>query len=279
LVELLKLTNGVPRPDLDIRFALYETRNDPIRIDGDVLLEERSTVGDLDGLLAFVTRLVPGTTYTICENPVPAGWTSQWNVVVTQGGQIVTPYNPNALDTPPEDVGLRCFNFAVNPAQTLRFEVRNDFPGGDPRTIGYWKNWNRCSGGGQAANAARNGGAAGGFLLVEDVLPQVVGDFSVTSCQQAVRLLSKQDQAGRAKSSDAAYELGAQLLAARFNLAAGARACSEVQTAVLDGQALLGQLDFTGSGDYLGSKSKDARRTQALSLASSLDRYNNGNLC
>ena len=279
LVELLKLTNGVPRPDLDIRFVLYETRNDPIRIDGDMVLEELSTVGDPDGVLAFVTRLVPGATYTICESPVPAGWTSQWSVVTAEGIQIVTPYNPNALDTPPEDVGVRCFNFSIDPAQTVRFEVRNDSPGGGPRTIGYWKNWNRCTGGGQAANAARNGGAAGGFFLVEDVVPQLIGDFTVTSCTQAVRLLSKQDQAGKAKASDAAYELGAQLLATRFNVAAGARACSAVQAAVLDGQALLGQLDFTGSGDYLGSKSKDARRAEALSLASSLDRYNNGNLC
>ena len=95
-------------------------------------------------------------------------------------------------------------------------------PGGDPRTIGYWKNWNRCTGGNQAATAQKNGGAAAGFFLVEDLLPQRIGDFTVTSCQQAVKLLSKQDQAGKSKSSDAAYELGAQLLAARFNLAAGA---------------------------------------------------------
>ena len=279
LVDLRKLTNGVPRPDLDIKFTLYETRNNPLKLDGDVALETRTTLGSSAGLLSFQTRLVPGTTYTICEDPVPAGWTSLWTIGISQPGRIVTPYNPNALDTPPEDVGLRCFNFTVTPGETARFEVRNDFPGGDPRTIGYWKNWNRCTGGGQAGNAARNGGAAAGFFLVEDVLPQLIGDLTVSSCQQAVKLLAKQDQAGKAKASDAAYELGAQLLAARFNLAAGARACSAVQGAVLDGQALLGQLDFTGSGDYLGSKSKDARRAAAWSLASSLDRYNNGNLC
>jgi hypothetical protein len=52
-----------------------------------------------------------------------------------------------------------------------------------------------------------------------------------------------------------------------------------VQQAVLDGQTLLDQLNFTGSSDYLGSKSKDARRAQALTLAATLDRYNNGNIC
>ena len=99
-------------------------------------------------------------------------------------------------------------------------------------------------------------GAAAGFFLVEDLLPQTIGEFSVTSCQQAVKLLSKQDQAGRNKASDAAYELGAQLLAARFNLAAGAETCSAVQQAVLDGQTLLDGINFTGSGDDLGSKSR-----------------------
>jgi hypothetical protein len=39
------------------------------------------------------------------------------------------------------------------------------------------------------------------------------------------------------------------------------------------------QLRTCGSGDYLGSKSKDPKRSQALSIAASLDRYNNGTLC
>ena len=34
------------------------------------------------------------------------------------------------------------------------FEMNNEFPGGAPRTPGYWKNWHRCTGGGPAANAA-----------------------------------------------------------------------------------------------------------------------------
>ena len=52
-----------------------------------------------------------------------------------------------------------------------------------------------------------------------------------------------------------------------------------MQQAVLDGQTLLDAIGFTGSGDYLGSKSKDPRRQQAVTLASTIDRYNNGNLC
>jgi hypothetical protein len=235
-------------------------------------------MGDADGVLVFVTNLVPGTTYAMCEQNVPAGFSSRWKL----DGVLVTAYNPNAVDSPPQDLGNRCYDFTVQPGQTRSFDVDNSRPGGEPRTIGYWKNWNRCTGGGQAKNADRNGGKATGFYLVEDLLPQLIGDFNVTTCQQAVKILSKQDQAGKSKSSDAAYELAAQLLAARFDLGAGAETCSAVQTNVVDGQALLDLINFTGSGDYLGSKVKGALltlRKQALVIATNLDSYNNGNLC
>ena len=268
-VTLLKTTNGVVDPSKDITFRLTGPGLPSAGI-------SRSTFADQDGVLDFGSgNLIPSQTYTICETPVPAGFTSFWKL----DGVVVTPYNPDASLIPPEDLGTRCYDFTVTPGQARAFEVDNSRPGGDPRTIGYWKNWNRCTGGNQAATAQKNGGAAAGFFLVEDLLPQLVGDFSVTSCKQAVKLLSKQDQNGKNKSSDAAYELGAQLLAARFNLAAGAETCVAVQQAVLDGQTLLDQINFSGSGDYLGSKSKDPRRAKALSLATTLDRYNNGNLC
>ena len=268
-VTLKKTTNGVVDPSKDINFVLTGPGLPTAGI-------TRSTFGDQDGVLDFGTgNLIAGQTYKICESPVPAGFTSFWKL----DGVIVTPYNPDASRSPPEDLGTRCYDFSVAPAQVRAFEVDNSHPGGEPRTIGYWKNWNRCTSGNQSATAQKNGGAAAGFFLVEDLLPQLIGDFSVTTCQQAVKLLSKQDQSGKSKSSDAAYELGAQLLAARFNLAAGAETCAAVQQVLLDAQTLLDQINFTGTGDYLGSKSKDARRAQALSLAATLDRYNNGNLC
>jgi hypothetical protein len=268
-VTLKKTTDGIVDPSKDILFVLTGPGLPSAGI-------TRSTFGDQDGVLEFGTgNLIAGQTYKICESPVPAGFTSFWKL----DGVIVTPYNPDATRNPPEDLGTRCFDFKVDPGQARAFEVDNSHPGGEPRTIGYWKNWNRCTGGNQSATAQRNGGAGAGFFLVDDLLPQLVGDFSITSCQQAVKILSKQDQAGKSKSSDAAYELASQLLAARFNLGAGAETCVAVQQAVLDGQTLLDQINFTGSGDYLGSKSKDPRRTQALSLAATLDRYNNGTLC
>jgi Prealbumin-like fold domain len=249
---------------------------------------------DATGLVDFGGRkLIPGESYTICEFNVPAGFSSIWHADIDGDGtaEIITPYNPDASANPPQDLGNRCYDFSVAAAEDLEFFIDNTRPGGEPRTIGYWKNWNRCTGGGQAANADRHGGAANGFFLVEDLLPQTVGNFTVATCQQAVKVLSKQDQSGKSKSSDAAYELAAQFLAAKLNLAAGAETCTAVQNAVIDAQKLLSgtqtvvsgaQIQFTGSGDYLGPKVKGALlqlRAYALSLASTLDRYNNGQLC
>jgi hypothetical protein len=272
-VTVKKTSDGVVNPNRSINFTL----TGPGLPAGGVTL---NTFDDADGVLDGFPSLTPGATYTICENPVPAGFTSFWK----RGGVIVTPYNPNASDTPPQDLGVDCYNFSVTAGQTVAFVIDNSHPGGEPRTIGYWKNWNRCTRGGQAAVADKNGGANTGFFLVEDLLPQQIGDFNVTLCTQAVKILSKQDQSSKSKANDAAYELAAQLLAAKLNLAAGAEACMAVQTAVMKGQALFANdpINFTGSGDYLGPKVKGALltlRNQALSLATTLDQYNNGNLC
>jgi hypothetical protein len=91
-------------------------------------------------------------------------------------GVIVMPYNPDTTRNPQEDLGTRCYDFKVGPGQARAFEVDNSHPGGEPRTIGYWKNWNGCTSGNQSATAQKNGGAAAGFFLVEDLLPQLVGD-------------------------------------------------------------------------------------------------------
>ena len=265
-VMLRKTTDGSVNPSRDISFVLTGPELPTAGV-------THSTFGDQDGVLEW-PDLTPGQ-YTVCEKPVPAGFTSFWRL----DGAVVTPYNPDARQSPPTDLGTRCYDFSVASGQARAFDVDNSHPGGEPRAIGYWKAWNRCTGGNQAATAEKNGGAAAGFFLVDDLLPQLVGDFSFATCPQAVKLLSKQDRNGKSKSSDAAYELGAQLLAARFNVAAGAETCAAVQQTVLDAQALLDQIGFTGLGDYLGSKSKSQQRPQALSLAAGLDRYNRGDLC
>jgi hypothetical protein len=54
MVEVLKITNGQPRPDLDIRFTLYLDGGSPgDLVANDVALETLSTLGDVDGLLQF----------------------------------------------------------------------------------------------------------------------------------------------------------------------------------------------------------------------------------
>jgi hypothetical protein len=230
------------------------------------------------GVVDFAGRwLIPGETYTLCEVNIPAGWTTEWSL----GGNPIVPYNPDALpgDLTPEDLGTRCYDFSVAAGATATFAINNvPPPGGDQRTIGYWSNWNRCTNGRQDDVADRNGGAAEGFYLLEDVLPLMIGDLNVDTCEEGVHILRKEDLTGKKKASDAAYALAAQLLAAEANLAAGAAECGVGATVDL-AQALLASIDFDGTGNYLGPKSKDPNRALALSYAATLDDYNNGLLC
>lgn len=74
---------------------------------------------------------------------------------------------------------------------------------GEPRTPGYWKNWNRVTSGGQADNADRNGGCMDGFWLLEGVLDPNIGGitwddilvdgfvFSITDAAVAVDILDQ----------------------------------------------------------------------------------------
>jgi hypothetical protein len=232
-----------------------------------------NTFGDQDGILDFdMVKLIPGDTYTLCEE-VPAAWSSFWKFQ----GNIVTPYNP---DAPTQDLGNRCFDFTVAAGQTVSFVIDNQFPGGEARTPGYWKNWNRCTGGGQADNADRNGGPAEGFFLMEDVLPQTIGDLVVATCEVGVSILDTRSiDRGKKSANDAAYELARNLLAAMLNWTAGAGTCQEAQDAAVFGQALLADIDFDGTGSYLKPKPVRQQRQDALQLAYMLDEYNNNRLC
>jgi hypothetical protein len=242
---------------------------------------------DSNGLVDFSgVNLIPGAIYTLCETNIPAGWTTFWwfdtdsDRLWDSGETVVTPYNPNQADVPPQDLGNRCYDFSLASAATLNLTIDNRFPGGDPRTIGFWKNWNTCTGGNQIVTATKNGGPSAGWYLLDNLLPQTIGLYQIVSCSQGVKILSKQDKQGQNKASDAAYELASQFLAARLNLAAGARSCQAVQQAVTDAQDLLELIKFTGDGTYLPSKgSKASVRSRALALAATLDAYNNGRLC
>ena len=70
--------------------------------------------------------------------------------------------------------------------------------------------------------------------------------------------------------------MAAQLLAAKLNVTAGAGTCSAATTAIADGQALLVAIAFDG---LTHARMTSAQTTQANTLATTLDRYNNGLLC
>jgi hypothetical protein len=302
-MTLLKLTDGVVNDTKDWQFALYEG---PDGFDGTQVGSTSSTFDDADGVLEFGSpALNPNETYTVCELGVPAGWSTAWKADTDGDGvadTIVIPYNPNADDNPPANLGNYCFDFGagtgypVEVGETLVFEVDNTFPGGEPRTIGYWKNWNSCTGGNQVETAIKNGGEtpterlASGNALLDDVLQppgitigllELVADDNVFDCdagtQNAVIILDKRDLNGKKRANDAAYALAAQLLAAIANETAGAGVCPEAGQAISDAQVLLDDINFNGEGGYL--RPSDALYTPALDLASMLDQYNNGTLC
>ena len=77
-------------------------------------------------------------------------------------------------------------------------------------------------------------------------------------------------------ASDPAFNLAAQLLAAKLNVVAGAGSCPAATTAIASAQALLDLVNFDGTK---APTMTTAQKTQANTLAATLDSYNNGSLC
>lgn len=150
--------------------------------------------------------------------------------------------------------------------------------GGDPRPPGYWAVWNTCAPDNRAAEAAANGGQAAGWLLVDDVLadPGIgLGDHLLASCDESVALLQGLDGAG-GETSDPAFELAGQLLAAELNLTAGAETCPVADEAVVGAHLLLSTANFDGvSTSPLDAEAGGA----APQLIDLLGSYNAGELC
>jgi hypothetical protein len=295
-VDIYKTTNGGVDPTKDIHFKLYgyddEEPPNPIDLDDEV-----STYEDDDGWLEFQTALVPGDTYTICEFPVPAGYTFE---VRDEDGNVVSPIYPGPPGAENPTGEIQCFDFiAGDTGVTREFRINNSYPGGSPRTPGYWKNWNTCSGGKQADTAAHLGGVDENVFLLDDLLPQTIGEFEITTCEAGVLILDSRKSNGKNKSNDAAYTLAKALLAARLNQNAGACVAppwdppleyiydgetktftyfEEVLTAA-DG--VLSDVGFDGTDDYLGPKNKKQKElaAYALWLYEIIDDYNNSELC
>jgi hypothetical protein len=189
--------------------------------------------------------------------------------------------NPNLTDVPPEDLGNRCVDvvLAYGSDRIVVF-TNSPPPGGDARTIGYWKNWSSCTGGNQYKKAQANNllDKTLDFYLPSNAAVFPIGDITSMNCTQAVRLLGKSDIAtGKKLASDPAYNLAAQFFAAKLNYASGAQQCAGATTAIAQAQALLDLINFIGTGSYKNSMT-GAQQTLANNLAAILDSYNNNTL-
>jgi hypothetical protein len=219
--------------------------------------------------ITFGPYLVPGQTYQLCEQ-MQAGW------LTTLGPPLYSVFNPSG------DNSVVCTDFTVAAGETKVFAIDNKPPPGGMRlTIGYWKNWSSCTGGGQKPVLDQtllkmaNGGNPEtlGNLVIN---PLTLG--ASTACKDAFNILNKTTIDGKTKkSSDPLFNMAAQLLAADLNVAAGAGSCPASATAINNAHALLVKYSFTGLGYTPKLTTADA--TLANNLATQLDQYNNNKLC
>jgi hypothetical protein len=190
----------------------------------------------------------------------------------------------SACAAPPEPTPAPLAKTAIPPVQPTVVQDSRQITtgGGDPRTAGYWLQWNACAPDSRAETARANGGRAAGWILMDDLLADpgiLTGALEVETCQQGVALLQARDLAGTDRSDDPAYTLAAQLTVAQLNLATGAETCAAVEQAIVGAQLLLVSLGFDGTGGYLGPPVGSQDRETALILTDQLAKYNSGALC
>lgn len=266
--EVMKSVSGMTPPAGTTFSFEVRTGASPTETGTVVLSDTTDAAGNAD---FGGTKLQPGT-YQLCETGMLPGWHSSLSDVP---GSFV----PNS-DDPVHSNDVVCVIFVLDPGESEVFNVDNmPPPGGDARTIGYWKNWSSCSGGKQADVL---GDTLGSFPIAmgQTTHGVYIGNRYVDTCEEAVAILNKSTLSGKKMAGDAAYGLAAQLLATRLNIQAGAAPLCIVPTANA-AQALLVASGFNGTGQYLGSKVTGAAltaRTMALGYASLLDDYNNNEL-
>jgi hypothetical protein len=322
-ISLRKTTNGSVDPTLTWTFVLYEGNY------GGKVLTTQTTKNVTDGILFDdYGPLSVSKSYTVCETGIPSGFGTTWfkDDNSCDGKELsLIPYtdpgsggvfNPNSTDNPPQDVGTRCYTFSGSdfpansygdPACYYLLEVDNKFPGGEPRTPGYWKNWTsrECSGGNQYLTATANskdkdgdGVITGydrvysGWALLDDIL-KVKGitwtggtaypnySYPIKDCKTGVMILNQVDTKNKKHANDAAYTLAMHLLAYQLNQGAGAYTCPGMTAIEQEAILLLAKYKFNSTGDYLlGNNNKTKTDyNRALKLASILDSYNNGATC
>lgn len=234
--------------------------------------------------------------YAFCETGMNPGWQ---NVEVDEFGTPLVPQNwfvPGGGD-PEADNSTECIAFTLMAGETTRFYIDDvPPPGGDARTIGYWKNWTSCDGrGNQDPVMDQNLPITlySGFSIGTSLLGEAPDD----QCAIAVDLLDKRHigdpdlvRDSDKRANDAAYGLAAQYVAYLLNQNAGAGTCAAASSAAMQAAVLLDSINFDGTGSYLPSGKKDsdlnmspkdykALQSLARDLAGTLDSYNNNELC
>ena len=246
----------------------FELRQGASPTSAGTLLGSGSATAGNSGAVSFTPTLVAGATYQLCEVVMP-GWKTSLGP------------NPFTLFNPSGDNSTVCADFTVQPGQARVLTIDNTPPpGGLTRTIGFWKNWSSCSKGKQApvldrtlAKAEPTGITIGRLTLHGNAARRDVAP----DCSKAFNLLDKTTIDGKKKSaSDPAFNMAAQLLAAKLNVMAEAGSCTAANDAIAAGQALLDAIAFNG---LTHTKLTAVQTTEANSLATTLDRYNNGLLC
>jgi hypothetical protein len=192
-----------------------------------------------------------------------------WSATATIDGSPATLVNPDLSQS--QDLGNRCLSVTLVLDQNAVVAWTNTPPpGGDGRTIGYWKNWSSCTGGGQWAKAQSRGIVN---KTLDGNLPQTIGLLVLTTCPPAVNILNKSDLNGKKLASDPAFNLAAQLLAAKLNYTALAKQCTAATNNISAAQTLLATVSFKGYANY--TKMNSAQAALANQLATKLDQYNN----
>jgi uncharacterized repeat protein (TIGR01451 family) len=228
-------------------------------LDTEVITADNLPV-QLDGDLA------PGT-YQVCEFVMPGA-------SATFTGGTGTPFTL----TLGGDNSRLCTDVEVTVEnQDITLTVDNTPPpGGEARTIGFWKNWTSCDGKGnqdpvldQTLALAEPGGVLIGDLVLHG---SAANPDQAPDCLKAIRILDKSKiNTGQKQASDPAFSLAAQLLAAKLNVLAGAsHAC--IDSTIAQAQALLDLINFNGITHNVMTA---AQKTLANNLANTLDLYNN----
>ncbi|MEJ2352999.1 MAG: hypothetical protein P8Y03_24695 [Anaerolineales bacterium] len=284
MVQVNKTVSGGPIPDDGTSFTFEIRENASLDAIGDIIATDTIAYPDT-GTNFGGLKMEPGE-YQLCEKDMLPGWHSSLS---DMSGAFVPGGN-----LPDPDNSVVCVPFTLDPGETESFSIDNTPPpGGDARTIGFWKNWTSCDGHGNQDAVLDEVLATFPIASGESTHGVYIGDLYVDTCANAVDILNKSPIGdpgvvgdGDKSANDAAYGLAAQLLAAELNIQANAGSCPAASDAISAGQTRLVDLGFDGNGEYLspqaikgGGKPAKELRADTEDLAHTLDLYNNNLLC